>query len=133
MKFLYAVSLTAFALMAQASSEPMITAIAKRDDSCVILPVGPTDTGLDSSLTISVPSKTTAVHRAAVTCEHAADPDGAMGLCPNLANGGWCDCDSAGTYEMAAGDNPCPYTTVPASGSISLSTTNCVAGTTVAP
>lgn len=85
MKFFYALSLTNFVLMAQASSEPMITAVAKRNYSCVTLRDSPTDTGRDSPLTVSTLSTTSAAG-AAVTCEHAANPDGAQRLYPDLGN-----------------------------------------------
>ena len=112
--------------MAEASDPVITAAVAKRSDSCVTLPDGPTDTGLDSSLTITVPTSTTGSPAPTITCEHEADPDGAQGLCPNLSNYGWCDCGDAGTYDMLAGDDPCGYTVVPPSGSISLTSTNCV-------
>ena len=66
-----------------------------------------------------------------ITCDYAADPDGAMGLCPNLASGGWCDCGSAGTFTTETGDNICGYTTVPSSGSIALTSTNCISSSVV--
>lgn len=66
-----------------------------------------------------------------ITCDYAADPDGAMGLCPNLANGGWCDCGSAGTFATETGDDICGYTAVPTSGSIALTSTNCISSTVV--
>lgn len=115
-----------------AASEPIVTAMVKRSDSCATLPAGPTDSGWDSSLTItSIGTSPTTSSSAAATmsCEHAADPNGAIGLCPNLADGGWCDCGADGTYEVLAGSSPCGYSTVPPSGSIALTSTDCVTST----
>ena len=128
MKFSKTIFLAACALT-MAASDPIITAVAKRSDSCVTLPLGPTDTGLDSSLTITgtgAATTTTSSPEPTPLCVHEADPDGAEGLCPNLSNYGWCDCGDAGTYDMLAGDDPCGYTAIPSSGSIALTSTNCV-------
>ena len=65
-------------------------------------------------------------------CLHAADPDGAMGLCPDLANHGWCDCGSAGHFpNLEEGPDICSYTFLNPSATIVLSTTNCIATPTV--
>ena len=58
------------------------------------------------------------------SCEHAADPDGAMGLCPNLADDGWCDCGSAGDFPVLGGSDFCGYTALPTQ-TLALTTTNC--------
>ncbi|KAL1970177.1 hypothetical protein VTN77DRAFT_6582 [Rasamsonia byssochlamydoides] len=51
---------------------------------------------------------------AAVSCQYAADPSGAMGVCPLFQREGWCDCGSAGDFvAVSSGSNPCPYTTLP--------------------
>ena len=63
---------------------------------------------------------------AAPLCEHDADPDGAQGLCPNLAYGGWCDCDSAGIYPTLRASDICGYTSLDPKSTIVLSTTNCI-------
>ncbi|MCJ1329145.1 hypothetical protein MMC10_005823 [Thelotrema lepadinum] len=125
------------------AADPIITApIARRSDSCVSLPDGPADSGTDSSLTITGTPASTTTSAPSPLCEHEADPDGAQGLCPNLSDYGWCDCGDAGTYDMLAGDDPCGYTSIPPSGSIALTSTNCVsreaiqtltAGITVVP
>ena len=80
----------------------------------------------------SNPTSTMVTQAAAPTCFFDADPDGAQGLCPNLANGGWCDCGAAGTYSTLDSENVCGYGTLATSASIILSTTNCVSSTTLA-
>ncbi|KAL8740836.1 MAG: hypothetical protein Q9190_006502 [Brigantiaea leucoxantha] len=94
-----------------------------------------TKTFSDSSApTATIPPFSTRVSNnapAAITCEYAADPDGARGLCPNLANDGWCDCGDAGTFELKSGDDICGYSTLPLTGSISLSTTGCTTTSSV--
>lgn len=137
MNLLPTLLLAAYATITAAST-PTPTALAKRSDSCVTLAPGPTDGGWDSSLTITsivVTGWSSSSVPAAVTtapCEFAADPDGAMGYCPNLSNGGWCDCGSAGTYVLLPGgvDN-CGYAAAPSVGSIALTSTGCVSGTAV--
>lgn len=62
-------------------------------------------------------------------CEHAADPSGGMGLCPNLSNKGWCDCGTDGNYPMLSGNDICGYTDLPAS-TLALTKTNCQATAT---
>ena len=74
---------------------------------------------------------TSAAAAATPTCDHAADPDGAMGLCPDLANGGWCDCGSAGDYSTLAGSNICGYTSLNPTATIVLSSTDCASSTQV--
>lgn len=59
------------------------------------------------------------------TCDHAADPDGAMGYCPNLSNDGWCDCGSAGDFPILPGSSLCAYTSLPAS-TLQLTSTSCI-------
>lgn len=77
----------------------------------------------------SEPTVTAATTTPAPTCNYAADPDGALGLCPNLANGGWCDCGSAGDFPVLLGSSICAYNSLPAS-TLSLSSTNCASSTT---
>ena len=83
----------------------------------------PTETS-DPTSTITTPGP-------APTCFYAADPDGGEGLCPNLSDGGWCDCGAAGTYSTLDSENVCEYSTLASSASIILSSTNC--GTTITP
>lgn len=79
-----------------------------------------------------VPSDSTAAPASPTpTCFHAADPDGARGLCPGLANNGWCDCGSDGDYPNLTGSDVCGYTSLDPSATIVLSTTNCDASSTV--
>ena len=81
----------------------------------------------------TAPGVTTTSAAAAATpsCEHAADPDGAMGLCPNVADDGWCDCGSAGDYSILAGSNICGYTSLDPTATIVLSSTDCASSTQV--
>lgn len=67
------------------------------------------------------------------TCLHVADPHGAMGLCPDLANHGWCDCGPEGDFPNLEGSNICGYTSLDPSAAIVLSTTNCVTSPTAQP
>ena len=73
---------------------------------------------------------TTTAAAAAPSCYHNADPDGALGLCSDLANNGWCNCGSAGDYSILAGPNVCGYTSLDPTVTVVLSTTNCVSSTT---
>jgi len=75
------------------------------------------------------PTATAASSTPTPTCQYAADADGAMGLCPNLSNGGWCDCGTDGDYPTLTGSAECAYTSLPAS-TLSLSSTSCVSSTT---
>ena len=100
--------------------------------SCIVPTVGPSETVSDPSLTWptfissgpahSDNTKSGTPSAATPTCQHAADPDGAMGLCPNLSNNGWCECNGA-DYPIMPGTAPCAYTTLPPT--ITLSSTSC--------
>lgn len=64
----------------------------------------------------------------AVTCYHAADPDGAEGYCPFISDQGWCDCGDAGLFPMIPSDqpaSPCGYTVAPDMPAWSPPTSNC--------
>ena len=84
--------------------------------------IAPTECNFEPTVTASVPEP---------TCYHAADPDGAQGLCPDLSNNGWCDCGSDGYYPMLPGLGLCDYESLDPQATIVLSTTNCVPTTTV--
>ncbi|KAL9101795.1 MAG: hypothetical protein Q9163_002991 [Psora crenata] len=72
--------------------------------------------------------------RADFSCTHAADPSGGMGICDaNLEANGWCQCSDGLNYAQDSGSNPCPYTTPPPSGPITLlSEPNCPPPSTTA-
>lgn len=72
---------------------------------------------------------TTAVGSSPPSCEHAADPSGGMGLCPDLSNGGWCDCGVDGDFQMLP-DGLCAYSAIPTTGTLALTTTDCVVQST---
>ncbi|KAF2235386.1 hypothetical protein EV356DRAFT_514466 [Viridothelium virens] len=91
-------------------------ALADRGSATVITP----------SICNSVPTDTsTPSPRSASSCEHEADPDGGLGLCSDLADGGWCDCGSAGDYPILTGSDICGYTSLDPSSQISLTSTDC--------
>lgn len=99
----------------------ILPALSDRGSATVITP----------SICNSVPTDTsTPSTTPAPTCDHEADPDGARGLCPNLADGGWCNCGSAGYYTTLSGSNICGYTSLDPSSQISLTTTNCLSSAT---
>jgi len=66
----------------------------------------------------------------AITCYHAADPDGGEGFCPSISDVGWCDCGYDGLFpEIPDGQPaaPCGYTVAPdiAGGTWSPPSSNC--------
>lgn len=69
-------------------------------------------------------STETATAAATPTCHHAADPNGGMGLCPDLSSSGWCDCGGDGNYPNLEGSDVCGYTSLP-STTLALTTTDC--------
>jgi hypothetical protein len=138
MKLISIFILAATASPVAAIPERAITPLAERENGYVSLSDGPTKTGRDSqsrpNITNPTPKATTSVTittAAIIQCEFAADPNGAMGLCPNLSNEGWCDCGTAGTYQPLPGDDVCGYTTIPSTGSVALTSIGCVSTTVV--
>ncbi|KAG6991209.1 hypothetical protein G7Y79_00055g089850 [Physcia stellaris] len=72
----------------------------------------------------SAPATTTA---AAVTCEHAADP---QNTCAAIADSqGWCDCGDSSKYVMQSSGEPCAWSTLPATTSFDCATTTAPAPT----
>lgn len=103
------------------------------------IPAYPTDALFTGQITDEAPATATVVPftiaaattaAPSVMCFPAADPDGGMGLCPNLADGGWCDCGTAGTFATLTGNDLCGYTAIPTTGTLSLTSTNCAASST---
>ena len=103
-------------------------------DSCVVPTTGPSDPP-DPSMTWPTyitsgpahPSNTVSgsAGGATPTCFHAADPDGAQGLCPDVSDSGWCECNDGQDYPiLSSGTDPCAYTTLPATPT-TLQSTDC--------
>lgn len=65
------------------------------------------------------------VKPATISCFHAGDPSGHMGVCPNLGSTGWCDCGSAGKYPVLDGDDICGYTEQPDVEAMDIYSTDC--------
>ncbi|KAL6720862.1 hypothetical protein ACLMJK_002787 [Lecanora helva] len=73
------------------------------------------------SNTVPVSPKTAATPH----CEHAADPDGSQGYCPDVSDAGWCECDDGNDYPViSSGKSPCAYSTLPATPTV-LQSTGC--------
>ena len=85
--------------------------------------IAPTECNIEPTITAPVPTP---------NCIHAADPDGARGLCPDLSSDGWCDCGSDGYFPILPGSGICDYSSLDPDAAIILSTTDCATPTTAA-